>query len=102
MKVAYLTGNTGPEGLVFGELPPPMPGAGELLIKVHATAITPTELQWFPTFKTRSGEPRPFPIVLSHEFSGLVAALDIAAYMNDLRLNSVGNSFVSNTLRLYS
>jgi NADPH:quinone reductase-like Zn-dependent oxidoreductase len=47
----------------------------EQTVKVHATAITPTELQWFPTFKTPGGEPRPFPIVLSHEFSGVIADL---------------------------
>ncbi|HZI32376.1 MAG TPA: NADP-dependent oxidoreductase, partial [Candidatus Binatia bacterium] len=38
-------------------------------------AVTPTEFQWYPTFQTQTGEPRPFPIVLSHEFSGEVAAL---------------------------
>ncbi len=35
----------------------------------------PTEFQWFPTFNLPFGEPRPFPIVLSHEFSGVVASI---------------------------
>jgi NADPH:quinone reductase-like Zn-dependent oxidoreductase len=34
----------------------------------------PTEVQWAPTFQTRSGAARPFPIVLGHEFSGIVEA----------------------------
>jgi NADPH:quinone reductase-like Zn-dependent oxidoreductase len=72
MKAIYLARKAGPEALVLGEIPQPIPKASEVLVKVHATAITPTELQWFPTFNQRSGEARPFPIVLSHEFSGEV------------------------------
>ena len=75
MKAAYLNRNTGYDGLTFGELDRPIPGRGDVLIKVHATAITPTELKWFPTFNTPTGEPRPVPIVLSHEFSGEVAEI---------------------------
>ena len=75
MKAAYLNGHAGYDGLTFGELDRPIPSRGEVLIKVHATAITPTELKWFPTFNTPAGEPRPVPIVLSHEFSGEVAEI---------------------------
>jgi len=72
MKAAYLTKHAGAEGLVFGELPQPRPARGEVLVKVHASAVTPTEFNWLPTFKTRAGEPRSFPIVLGHEFSGVI------------------------------
>jgi NADPH:quinone reductase-like Zn-dependent oxidoreductase len=72
MKAIYLETKAGPEALIYGELPRPQPNAGEVLVKVHATAVTPTELQWFPTWHTPSGNPRPFPIILSHEFSGVV------------------------------
>ena len=72
MKAAYLTRRAGPEELVFGDLPQPRPLRGEVLVKVHASAITPTEFNWSPTFKTRAGEPRSFPIVLGHEFSGVI------------------------------
>jgi NADPH:quinone reductase-like Zn-dependent oxidoreductase len=75
MKAIYLNQKAGAESLVFGEIPKPQPKTGEVLIKVHATAITPTEFQWFPTFNTPTGEARPFPIVLSHEFSGVVESL---------------------------
>jgi NADPH:quinone reductase-like Zn-dependent oxidoreductase len=75
MKAAYLTKRAGPECLVIGDLPQPRPGRDEVLVEVHSTAVTPSEFDWFPTFHTRNGEPRPFPIVLSHEFSGVVAGV---------------------------
>jgi NADPH:quinone reductase-like Zn-dependent oxidoreductase len=50
----------------------PRPGAGEILVRVRAAAATPTELLWVPTWTTRAGEPRPFPIIPGHEFSGEV------------------------------
>lgn len=71
----YLNVKGGPETLIWGDLPKPQPKVGEVLVKVHATAVMPTELQWFPTFNTAAGEPRPFPIVLSHELSGIVESL---------------------------
>jgi len=79
MKAVYLKQKSGPDGLLFGEVPAPVPAAGELLIQVHATGVMPTELSWFPTFFQKSGQPRPFPIILSHEFSGTVAALGAGA-----------------------
>ncbi len=72
MKAIYLEKKAGTDALVAGDIPRPSPRPGELLIKVHATAIMPTEVNWMPTFNTSSGQPRPFPIVLSHEFSGVV------------------------------
>jgi NADPH:quinone reductase-like Zn-dependent oxidoreductase len=84
MKAAYLDKHTSHEGLVFGELASPVCGSGEILVEVHATAITPSELQWFPTFHLQNGEPRPFPIVLSHEFSGVVA--DLGTDVTDFKI----------------
>jgi NADPH:quinone reductase-like Zn-dependent oxidoreductase len=75
MKAIFLNRKGGVESLIAGEIPQPHPGEGEVLVKVHATAVMPTELQWFPTFNLPFGEPRPFPIVLSHEFSGVVASI---------------------------
>lgn len=74
MKAIYLNQKAGPESLVWGDVPQPAPGEGEVLVRVKATAITPTEFQWYPTFNLSTGESRPFPIVLSHEFSGVVEA----------------------------
>jgi len=75
MKAVYLNQKAGPDSLVWGDLPRPAPGGGEVLVRVKATAVTPTEFQWYPTFNLSTGEPRPFPVVLSHEFSGVVEAL---------------------------
>jgi NADPH:quinone reductase-like Zn-dependent oxidoreductase len=75
MKAMFLNGKAGPETLILGEIPQPHPKAGEVQVKVHATAVTPTEFQWFPTWNTSSGQPRPFPIVLSHEFSGVIESV---------------------------
>lgn len=72
MKAIYLPKRGGAESLVSGEISRPNANVGQVLVKVHATAIMPTEPQWTPTFQTRSGGPRPFPIVLGHEFSGVV------------------------------
>lgn len=60
--------------LVEENVPKPAPGADELLIRVRAAGITPTELQWYPTTHTQKGESRT-GAVPSHEFSGVVAAV---------------------------
>jgi NADPH:quinone reductase-like Zn-dependent oxidoreductase len=75
MKAACLNGHEGLEHLVYQEVPRPQPGEGEVLVQVYATAITPTEVNWSPTWKTAAGTDRPFPIILGHEFSGIVTAL---------------------------
>ena len=75
MKAVYLDRKAAAEALVAGEIPRPKPQAGEVLVKVHATSVMPTELQWFTTFNLPFGEPRPYPIVLSHEFSGVVKSV---------------------------
>jgi len=75
MKAACLNAHEGLEHLVYQEVPRPQPGPGEVLVRVHATAITPTEVSWSPTWQTATGADRPFPIILGHEFSGIVTAL---------------------------
>jgi len=75
MKAIRLHIRGGPEALVYEDAPQPHPQTGEVLVRVHAAAVTPTELLWVPTWKTRTGEDRPFPIILGHEFSGVRAAL---------------------------
>ena len=60
------------------EISRPTPGPGELLIRVHAAGVTPTELQWYPTTHGKGGEPRR-DAVPGHEFSGVVAAVGEAA-----------------------
>jgi NADPH:quinone reductase-like Zn-dependent oxidoreductase len=61
----------GPEVLVYEQAPAPTPGDGEILVEVHAAAITFAELTWEETW-TRNGADRT-PIIPSHEFSGVVS-----------------------------
>jgi NADPH:quinone reductase-like Zn-dependent oxidoreductase len=60
--------------LIAAELPQPIPGGGEVLIRVRTAGVTPTELHWDPTSHTKDGTPR-HGAVPGHEFSGVIAAL---------------------------
>jgi NADPH:quinone reductase-like Zn-dependent oxidoreductase len=53
--------------------PAPIPAKGEVLVRVHAAGIIPTEAQWYPTHHTRTGDKRT-GAVPAHEFSGVIAA----------------------------
>ncbi|CAN5544319.1 NADP-dependent oxidoreductase [soil metagenome] len=63
----------GPEELTVERVPLPVPADGEVLVAVHAAAITFDELTWDETW-TRDGLDRT-PIIPSHEVSGVVAAV---------------------------
>lgn len=54
--------------------PQPEPGAGEVLIRVYAAGVTPTELLWYPTSHTKTGQRR-VGAIPGHEFSGIVAGV---------------------------
>lgn len=62
----------GPEVLVHESAPVPVPGPAEVLLAVHAVAITFSELTWDETWM-RNGLDRT-PIVPGHEVSGVVVA----------------------------
>ena len=64
----------GPEQLVYEPAPAPVPGPGEVLLAVHAAAITFAELTWDQTWTTRDGRDRT-PVIPAHEMSGSVAGL---------------------------
>ena len=75
MKAIRLHQVDGPKSLLYEDTPKPTPKDNQVLVHVHATAITPTEFDWYPTFHTPEGEMRPFPIILGHEFSGVIDAV---------------------------
>jgi NADPH:quinone reductase-like Zn-dependent oxidoreductase len=75
MRAACLRTRGGPESLACQDVPRPHPKSREVLVRVHASGVTPTELTWVPTWKTQDGTPRSFPVIPGHEFSGEVAAL---------------------------
>lgn len=58
----------GPEVLVVERAPVPVPAPGEVLIEVHAAAITFDELTWDETWART-------PVIPSHEASGVVAEI---------------------------
>jgi NADPH:quinone reductase-like Zn-dependent oxidoreductase len=66
MKVVRLHEPGGVDSLSVDEVPTPVPGVGEVLVRVHAAAITRGELSW-PTDR--------LPAIPSHELSGTVAAV---------------------------
>ena len=66
MNAMRLHTATGPAGLVYEQVETPQPKAGEVLVRVHAAAITRDELDW-PVKR--------LPAIPSYEFSGVVAAL---------------------------
>ncbi len=68
----------GPEVLVYEQAPTPTPGDAEVVIEVHAAAITFDELTWNETW-SRDGKDR-MPIIPSHEFSGVIAQTDDEGY----------------------
>ena len=63
----------GPETLLYEDAPRPVPGPGEILVAVRAAAITFAELTWPETWE--SGGVDRTPIIPSHEFAGIVAAI---------------------------
>src|SRR5262245_32098431 len=75
MKAIRLHQVDGPKSLLYEETPKPVPKGKQVLVRVYATAITPTEFEWYPTFHTPEGGERAFPIILGHEFSGVVEAI---------------------------
>lgn len=72
MKAVRAHQRGGPEVLVYEDAPIPAVGPGEVLVEVHAAAVTPGELAWEPTWQSKDGSDRT-PIIPSHEFSGVVA-----------------------------
>ena len=70
MKAAYITELGSPDVITYGELPRPVPGPTDVLVRVEAVAVDPVD-----TF-VRSGAyrtPTPFPFVLGRDLVGTVA-----------------------------
>src|SRR6516162_10134628 len=63
--------NNAKKSCSLDEVAVPKPAPGEVLIRVHATAVTTGELEWYPTWHTPKGAPR-VHAVPGHEFSGVV------------------------------
>ena len=70
MRVAYLTG---PESIEIREVPTPVPGAGEVVVRIEAAATCGTDVKVF----RRGGHPRMLkvPTPFGHEMTGVIAAI---------------------------
>jgi NADPH:quinone reductase-like Zn-dependent oxidoreductase len=74
MKAIVIHGYGGPEVLKYEDYPDPVPGAGEVLVRVAASSVNPFD------FKVRSGSlrdfiPITFPAVLGLDVSGTVESV---------------------------
>ncbi len=74
MKAVLLHGYGGVDQLVYEEVPIPMAGAGEVLVKLFATGINPID------YKIRRGDmkdimPLQLPAILGYDLAGQVVAL---------------------------
>ena len=76
MKAAYLTGHGGLDVLTYGELPDPVPGEGEVLVRVRACGVNYVDLwirRGLPFLKIE------LPFVPGVDIAGEVVASDSAA-----------------------
>lgn len=74
MKAIVLHEYGGPEKLKYEEMPDPVPGEGEVLVRIAATSVNPVD------YKMRSGEARErfpvqFPGILGRDLAGVVREL---------------------------
>lgn len=72
MKAVVLNSFGGPEAFELQELPKPVPQAGQVLVRVHATSINPLDYQ------VRRGDYPdlvPLPAITGHDVSGVVEAV---------------------------
>jgi NADPH:quinone reductase-like Zn-dependent oxidoreductase len=74
MKTMRLSDSAQPPVLIEETVPQPQPRRGELLVRVYAAGVTPTELLWYPTTHSKNGERRNHAVP-GHEFSGVIAAV---------------------------
>ncbi len=77
MRAAYITAYGGPDKLIVGDMPEPVPGPLDLLVQVAGASINPVD------FKIRQGKlkalmPLSFPTVLGNDLSGTVVAVGSA------------------------
>lgn len=66
--------SAGTSGLVLADMPYPHAAENDVVVRVHAAAFTPGELDWPATWTDRAGRDRT-PTIPGHEVSGVIAEL---------------------------
>ena len=72
MKAMLLNSFGGPESFELSDVPKPVPQAGQVLVRVHATSVNPLDYQ------VRRGDYHdsvPLPAITGHDVSGVVEAV---------------------------
>src|SRR5664279_2708104 len=79
-----------PDVITFEEIPQPVPGAGEVLVRVKAAGVGPWDA-WIRAGK--SALPQPLPLTLGSDLSGVVDAIGpgVAALMPGVDVFGVTN-----------
>ena len=73
MRALHAYAKNDPSRLVYADdVPLPTLAPGDVLLRVHASGVTPSELGWTGTWIDRTGAPRTPPIVPGHEVAGVV------------------------------
>jgi NADPH:quinone reductase-like Zn-dependent oxidoreductase len=72
MKAAYITAAGGTDKFVYGDLPDPVAGPGEVLIDIHAASVNGAD---YKSRQNAYGHEMTFPYILGRDFSGVVSAL---------------------------
>lgn len=71
MKAIRMHRRGGPHDFIYEDVGIPEISGNQVLVRVYAAAITPTELSWNSSYVTRDGKER-FPVTPSFEVSGVV------------------------------
>src|SRR5688572_24305991 len=74
MRACYIRKFGGPEVLEYGEIPDPVPAAGEVLVHIHAASVNAAD------WKMRSGQygaKVSFPHIPGRDFSGMAGKEEV-------------------------
>jgi NADPH:quinone reductase-like Zn-dependent oxidoreductase len=83
MKAAYFDEFGGPDVLKYGDLPDPVPAAGEVIVDVAAASVNAADWKFRSGQYARHADAK-FPLVPGRDFSGSVSALGVG--VGDLKI----------------
>lgn len=76
MKAVFVNQYGGLDALTYGDVPDPVPQAGEVLVDIHAASVNAADVKVREGATKNTSTPRAdtFPCILGRDFSGVVAA----------------------------